>query len=35
MEDVETHEMQILKEQKELEDKKEIIELREVCVWVS
>ncbi|CAK6949912.1 coiled-coil domain-containing protein 146 [Scomber scombrus] len=29
MEDVETHEMQILKEQKELEDKKNIIELRE------
>ncbi|XP_070785470.1 coiled-coil domain-containing protein 146 [Enoplosus armatus] len=29
MEDVETHETQILKEQKELEDKKEIIELKE------
>ncbi|XP_053170112.1 coiled-coil domain-containing protein 146 [Scomber japonicus] len=29
MEDVETHEMQLLKEQKELEDKKNIIELRE------
>uniref|UniRef100_A0A3Q3RYK6 Coiled-coil domain containing 146 n=1 Tax=Mastacembelus armatus TaxID=205130 RepID=A0A3Q3RYK6_9TELE len=29
MEDVETHEMQILKEQKELEDQKEIIKLKE------
>ncbi|XP_069565330.1 coiled-coil domain-containing protein 146 [Brachyistius frenatus] len=29
MEDLETHEMQILKEQKELEEKKEIIELKE------
>lgn len=33
LEDVETHEAQILKEQKELGDKKEIIELKEVCVW--
>lgn len=35
MEDVKTHETQILKEQKELEDKKEIIELKEVCVCAS
>lgn len=33
MEDVETHEMQILKEQNELEDKKELIELKEVCAY--
>ena len=35
MEDVETHETLILKEQKELEDKKANIELKEVCVCVS
>lgn len=32
MEDVETHETLILKEQRELEDQKGIIELKEVCV---
>lgn len=31
-EDVETHEMEILKEQKELEDETQSIELKEVCV---
>ena len=31
MEDVEMQEMQILKEEKELQDKKEVIELKEVC----
>lgn len=34
MEDLETNETLILKEQRELEDQKEIIELREVCVFV-
>lgn len=33
MEDLETQEKHILNGWKELEDKKEIIELKEVCVW--
>lgn len=34
MEDVETHEDQILKGWKELDDKREIVELKEVCARV-
>lgn len=34
MEDVEAHETLIIKEQEELEEKKKIIELKEVCVCV-
>lgn len=34
MEDVETHEDQILKGWKELDDKRDIVELKEVCVCV-
>lgn len=34
MEDVEAHETLMIKEQEELEEKKKIIELKEVCVCV-